>query len=745
MMKIKEIARRYPLLPWFLAVAGFVAALTLACFFYFYQLRGALEAEVRGDLEEVARQGVKILQTQIDGDFNSLKSMASAIADFDSFEEGRMMRLLEQEAANNSFKRMAFIRSNGFALLSDGLVMDASKQETFLRGMEGENSLSNRFSDGTDGKQIIVQAVPVKKDGKVKAVLTATRAVDLYADVLSVYSFGGAGYNVIVRADGDRVVNARHETAVESLDNIFEAQEEMYWESARDVSFIRREMAAGNTFSVQLVTRRGGRMYASFVPVGVNDWYMVSLVPETVLHVKTSRLLALTLAFCALGLMLVSLLLFYILAMHKSNRAALARLAYEDPVTGYPNWRQKEPEIRALLRDRPDQPYALVTLDVDRFKVITNLHGVKAGDELLRRIARILASHMTEGEEFSRMEVDRFQMLLKYENEGSVRNRLQRINEEIVNFKTPGKDYARLLLSFGVYVITDRNLPVVDMISRSFLARRTVKYSVDVVAFFDEEMIKKTNFEKQLEDGMEGAFARGEFKLRLIPVQDLQTGKIVRALARIYWEHPAFGPLPGYVFRSVFERNGFALRVDRFLMEEVFKLAVRLDKEGVEFGALAVNLSPLHAYNPYYASALKKQAEQYGVPPSRVELGLAQETGEHQINDLALLASRLRAEGFRVGIHHFGEGLSAVEFLSRVKVDCLTVRLASITGYDEERTRGVLHMLANAAESLGCMLEFTGVQTPEDLTRLQETGMRYAAGPLWGEPLSPDEFLASLR
>ena len=72
----------------------------------------------------------------------------------------------------------------------------------------------------TDGKEIIVQAVPVFKDGEVKGVLASTRSIASYTDILSVYSFGGQGYNVIVRSNGDKVINANHETAIENFTNI---------------------------------------------------------------------------------------------------------------------------------------------------------------------------------------------------------------------------------------------------------------------------------------------------------------------------------------------------------------------------------------------------------------------------------------------------------------------------------------------------------------------------------------------
>lgn len=744
-MKFKELKNEYPFLFPFLAVTGFLAVLALMSLLYVGRLQRTLESEVRSSLEEVARQGVKILQTQIEGDEDSLKSMATAISGYTSLNKEEMMDLLNAATKNNAFKRMAFIRPNGYAVFNDGSVMDASSQPAFVQAMQGKAALSQRRKDSTDGKEIIVQAVPVFKDGEVKGVLASTRSIASYTDILSVYSFGGQGYNVIVRSNGDKVINANHETAIENFTNIFADRDNLTWHTQEDVSKMKEDMRAGRTGSLLFTTRKGGRMYASYVPVGINDWYMVSLVPEKVLLVKTARLVWLTLAFMAAGLGLIALLLYYILAVQKSNRFALERATYEDPITGLPNWNKMQQVMASLLKANPQQAYAFVTLDVDRFKIISNIYGPGSGDELLKHISQILSSHIKEGEEFSRMETDRFQLLLKYQDEQSLRNRLELINEEIVS--TPGKKTPslRLLLSFGVYLIKDKQMPVEEMVNRSFLARRSVKYSVEAVAFFNEDMLAQANLEKRLENDMEGAFSRGEFKLMLMPVRDLESGRIVRAAARVLWRHPALGDLHGHTFRPIFERNGFARRIDMFVVEELFKLIKTLRARGRQEGPFSVTLSPLHIYNPYFAAALKKLADSYQVNPADLELDLSQNSLEHNIADLIDLGTRLQKEGFVIGVSRFGEGLSAIQFLAKVKAQWLKVQVVAVPdSQDLERMKQMFDSFKYLASALGAELEFDGVTTSKQAEFLKQNGIRFVSGSLWGDPLPAEEFLKSL-
>lgn len=744
-MKLENIKQKYPFLYPFLAVTGVLAVLALVSLLFVGRLQNTLEKEVRSSLEEVARQGVKILQTQIEGDEDSLKSMATAIAQYASFDKEEMMNLLKAETKNNGFKRMAFIRPDGYAVFNDGFVMDASSQPAFLQAMQGNAALSQRRKDATDGKEIIVQTVPIFKDGQVAGVLASTRSIAAYTDILSVYSFGGTGYNVIVRANGDKVVNASHPTAIDNFVNIFQDRENLTWHNERDMARMRQDMQAGRSGSVLFTTRKGGRMYVSYIPVGINDWYMLSLVPEKVLLVKTARLVWLTLLFMAVGLGVIALLLYYILAVRKSNRFALDRAVYEDPITGLPNWNKMQQTVRKILADNPSVPYAFVTLDVDRFRVISNIYGPGSGDELLRRIAQILASHIKEGEEFSRMEGDQFQLLLKYTDEGTLRNRLELINEEIVASPARKTPSLRLLLSFGVYVIQDRKMPVEDMLNRSFLARRRVKYSVAAVAFFEDSMLEQANLEKRLEDEMEGALAHGEFKLLWKPVKDLTSGRTVRATACVWWQHPELGNITPQTFEPIFERNGFARRLDMFVLEEVFKFIQTLKKQGQAGGPFSVALSVLHIYNPYFPAALKKLADSYQINPREVELDLMQHSPEHSVADLINLASRLHEEGFLLGVYRFGEGISAMKFLSRVKADCLKVCLPSIISeQDPARSLQIFNSFKYLASSLGAALEIDGVQTAEQADFLKQNGIQLASGPLWGNPLSSDELIKLL-
>ena len=156
-------------------------------------------------------------------------------------------------------------------------------------------------------------------------------------------------------------------------------------------------------------------------------------------------------------------------------------------------------------------------------------------------------------------------------------------------------------------------------------------------------------------------------------------------------------------------------------------------------------LSPLHAYNPYYAAELKKTAQKYHVAPGRLELDMALEIPGHKPHFFISLAQTLKKEGFLVGVHRFGEGTGIFEFLSRVRTDWLKVWFGSAAaGHGYERESRLLASLPQLAQTLQTEIEMDGVQTQEQAQRLQKAGFKFISGPVNGPALSAEELLALL-
>ena len=135
-------------------------------FLYVHHLKSALHEELISYLNEVAAQGVHILNTQIKGDVSSLQSAAAAISTYKNLENKPWADLLREETRQNEFKRMAFILPNGVAYLSDGFLINLEHRDYFQKGMKGIPSVSDPLTDAVDqGKAIILSVIPDLFDG----------------------------------------------------------------------------------------------------------------------------------------------------------------------------------------------------------------------------------------------------------------------------------------------------------------------------------------------------------------------------------------------------------------------------------------------------------------------------------------------------------------------------------------------------------------------------------------------------
>ena len=718
------------------ALVAVVAALAAG---YMFFLQNTLNREMQTYLREVAQQGVKILQTQLEGDLSSLRSVATAISSYESFDKEKMLPLLREETKNNGFKRMTFISPEGVGMLSDGSYLDLSEQPSFRRAMKGEENVSDRFQDATDRKEILVQAVPVRDNGEIRGVLTGTRSIDAYADALSVPTFGGEGYSVIAKSDGEKVVYSFHKNAVPDLSNIFDAGWK-WWESPAQLEKMKLDMAAGRSGMTPFLSRNHKRMYVNYVPLGVNGWYLLSVVPVQPLKAKAAHFLLLTTVLIVSVLAAFLALVGYLFALQKRNREQVYRLAYTDEITGYPNFAKKREEIASLLQENVKQRYAFVALDVDKFKTVNDVYGYEKGNMLLTHISNVLNESLEQGEEFSRLNADVFQALLKFKDEGELKNRLQLINEKIVNFKAPDDMTYQIVLSCGVYVIEDPALPVESMLDRALYARQTVKGKLlDTVAFYSEDIRRKASRDKRLENSMDGALARREFEVLLQPVYNLLSGQIQGAEVSVQWNHPQEGVLAASEFIGLFERNGFITRLDMYVLEEACKLAARY--QGRMPGSLEVNISRLHIYNLYFPTALGLMAKKAGIPPAALAVSLAGGTDQQETEQALVMMNRLHEEGFKLIISCSDRGLSSLSLLKGVPAEILRLATHLLEdGHSVRRSEKMLAGMVSMAKHLNMKTLAEGIDSNEQLAVAERLGCDYATGFLYAHPMPPDVF-----
>ncbi|MBR2082395.1 MAG: cache domain-containing protein [Elusimicrobiaceae bacterium] len=273
------------------------AIVSVGILLYMHRLTNTLEKETLLALQEFAQQDAQHIEMQVSEDLDLLASVATAISVLPDHTEAGMTPFLKAEKNQNHFKNMEFATIRGTSQLDNGEFLDLSQEEHFQKAVNGTPNISERVTDLTDGANILVAAVPVFQDNQIIGVLMGTRNTTDLGKTLDMQSFGGAGYSLLVDADGDKVVESFHKNAVSGLYNIFDMPDDPDHQLRHQVLKDFKDRKSG---TVKYVSQKRGVLYISYQPLHINDWYLLSVVPEKHIIKVTQSFLTMLPVLCLL-------------------------------------------------------------------------------------------------------------------------------------------------------------------------------------------------------------------------------------------------------------------------------------------------------------------------------------------------------------------------------------------------------------------------------------------------------------
>lgn len=265
---------------------------------------------------------------------------------------------------------------------------------------------------------------------------------------------------------------------------------------------------------------------------------------------------------------------------------------------------------KALLKANPDKQFAFLRLDIDRFKLINSFFGTAYGDRLLKHVAKRIRdfAKTTECCTFGRIDADVFGIFTPYQGK---KETVKQIEQAVENMKKLSASY-NIMIVYGVYVVTDRSLPISFMCDRAALAAKTVKgHYMKSYAFYDDKMRLSIENEQNIINEMSDALENHEFMPYYQPKYDVKTNKPVGAEALARWIHPTKGFISPGVFIPIFEKNGFISKLDSYIWECVCKQLKEWKDKGVPLFPVSVNVSRVNLYNPNLSKIIIELTRKY--------------------------------------------------------------------------------------------------------------------------------------
>lgn len=422
--------------------------------------------------------------------------------------------------------------------------------------------------------------------------------------------------------------------------------------------------------------------------------------------------------------------------LRKDSEARIAYMARHDELTGLANrvlFRERIEQAIARTR-RGDERFAVLLLDLDRFKGVNDTMGHPAGDALLKLTAQRLCRTVRETDTVSRLGGDEFAIVqTSVASRADVERLCSRILDAIkAPFEIDGHD-VDIGTSIGIAVAPDDGLEAEGLLKKADLALYAVKTGGrGSWRFFEPAMEAQAQARTALEHDLRHALAAGELEVFYQPTIDLESGEISGLEALLRWNHPRRGLIMPGEFISVAEETGVIAEIGEWVLNTAcaaatgWPAAVRI----------AVNLSPVQFRDGRLIDVVKDALAKSGLPAQRLELEITETVilQENQVNRATL--QELRALGAGIALDDFGIGYSSLSYLrafpfSKIKIDQSFVMDLS----DKSDNVAIIRAINDLGRSLGVPTIAEGVETRAQLRLVREAGCKEAQGYLFSRPV----------
>ncbi|MEP6524005.1 EAL domain-containing protein [Microcoleus vaginatus DQ-U2] len=429
--------------------------------------------------------------------------------------------------------------------------------------------------------------------------------------------------------------------------------------------------------------------------------------------------------------------------------------AFHDSLTGLPN-RDLFVDClgRAIANTRGRRSYlfAVLFLDLDRFKVINDSLGHLVGDELLMAVVLRLRAIIGPGDTVARVGGDDFAILVRNIDVDSAVDLADRIHQAlIVPFELKGQEVfvtASIGIALGGESATVSEQPehlLRDAHTAMYRAKAlgTGRYQV-----FNASMHALAVERLQLETDLRMALKRQEFLLHYQPFVSLASGRIIGFEALVRWQHPLRGLIPPMKFIPVAEETGAIVPLGEWVLEEACR-QLGLWEGMFDFAQpliMSVNLSGKQFSQPDLVDRIQVILETTGLSPESLKLEITESVVMDDVESAIAVLKQMKALNVKLGIDDFGTGYSSLSYLSRFPTDTLKVD-KSFVGRMELESEGenvaIVRTIVALAHALGMDVIAEGVETAAQLAKLRSIGCEYGQGYFFAKPL-PSEAATAL-
>ncbi|WP_034451874.1 EAL domain-containing response regulator, partial [Butyrivibrio sp. AE2032] len=423
-------------------------------------------------------------------------------------------------------------------------------------------------------------------------------------------------------------------------------------------------------------------------------------------------------------------------AIELSENRQIISDTQNDIITGLYNGEYFYEYAETFDKYHPDTDMDAIVLGINNYHVLLERYGKDRCIELLSMIAEELRKLYPNGESIlCHKEMDVF-FIYCHHKEGH-EERLQEISHSVDCI------FSGVKLKMGIYEKTDKNLELRNRFVRARMAYDKLQGNYhDVIAVFDDEILKKTLFEEQLCADFKTAVSEEQFMVFFQPKFDI-TGEepvIAGAEALVRWRHPTLDLISPGLFIPLFENNGLIYELDDYVWHKTAAMIKAWRGKFDKKIPVSVNISRAEMYDPNLANRLLNIVEENGIEVSDLHLEI---TESAYVSDSSMIIDRvedLRQKGFFIEMDDFGSGYSSLNMIGELPIDALKLDMLFIRSAFKSNKMKMLDIVIDIADCLGVPAIAEGVETEEQFLKLKESGCAVIQGYYFSKPVPADEF-----